>query len=66
MVVGSYHIGKERVYMGVAEALGLRVFCKPSKRRLLHLLGLPATQLATLVDRPEAAHIHVVPMGDVR
>lgn len=33
-VVGSYHIGKERAYLGAAAALGWRVHCTPAKHRV--------------------------------
>ena len=33
-VVGAYHIGKERCYLGAAAALGWRVHCAPAKRRV--------------------------------
>ncbi len=33
-VVGSYHIGKERAYIGPARALGWRIYCPPAKLRV--------------------------------
>ena len=39
-VFGSYRIGKERLYLGVAEELGWKVWVPPQKRGLLELLGL--------------------------
>ena len=39
-VFGSYRIGKERLYLGVAEELGWKIWVPPQKRRLLELLGL--------------------------
>jgi DNA cross-link repair 1A protein len=63
-VVGSYHIGKERAYLGAAAALGWRVHCTPTKHRLLRLLGLPAEWLALLTEQPEEAQIHVLSMGE--
>lgn len=32
--VGSYHIGKERAYLGAAHQLGWQVHCTPSKRKV--------------------------------
>lgn len=63
-VVGSYHIGKERAYLGAAAALGWRVHCTPAKHRLLRLLGLPGEWLALLTDQPEEAQVHVLSMGE--
>jgi DNA cross-link repair 1A protein len=62
-VCTSYHIGKERAYLGAAHALGWRVWVPPAKRRVLNLLGLPSTWMALLTDAPEAARIHVLPGG---
>ena len=33
-VVGSYHIGKERAYLGAAAELGWKVWCPAAKRRV--------------------------------
>ena len=33
-VVGSYHIGKERAYLGAAAALGWKVWCPAAKRNV--------------------------------
>lgn len=63
-VVGSYHIGKERAYLGAAHQLGWRVHCAPAKRRLLRLLGLPPEWLALLTDAAEEAQVHVLGMGE--
>ena len=43
---GSYHIGKERAYLGAAKLLGWKVWCDANKRRVwclsqyIHLLAL--------------------------
>ncbi|KAL4444185.1 hypothetical protein ABPG75_011922 [Micractinium tetrahymenae] len=63
-VIGSYHIGKERAYLGAAHQLGWRVHCAPAKRRLLRLLGLPPEWLALLTDAAEEAQVHVLGMGE--
>uniref|UniRef100_A0A383V4K8 Metallo-beta-lactamase domain-containing protein n=1 Tax=Tetradesmus obliquus TaxID=3088 RepID=A0A383V4K8_TETOB len=62
-VVGSYHIGKERAYLGAAQALGCKVYADAAKRRLLQLLDLPQEQLALLTDDPSAARLHVAHMA---
>ena len=63
VVCSSYHIGKERAFFGVAEALGCRVFVTPRKARTLRLLQLPPRWLALLTDDPRAAGLHVVTGG---
>eukprot|EP00775_Hariotina_reticulata_P012755 gene12755-12884_t len=61
-VVGSYHIGKERAYLGAAQALGIQVYAPASKRRVLELLDLPSQQLQ-LLTADKGAQLHVGSMG---
>ena len=58
---GSYRIGKERLYLGLASALGATVWLPPAKRRVLSLTGLGDSPC--LVSDAAAADILVVPMG---
>eukprot|EP00878_Enallax_costatus_P007518 GHUV01007874.1.p1 GENE.GHUV01007874.1~~GHUV01007874.1.p1 ORF type:complete len:518 (+),score=175.46 GHUV01007874.1:1203-2756(+) len=62
-VVGSYHIGKERAYLGAAQALGIKVYAAAAKRHLLHLLDMPAEQLKLLTADASSAGIHVGQLG---
>ncbi|KAG2493449.1 hypothetical protein HYH03_008267 [Edaphochlamys debaryana] len=62
-LVGAYHIGKERAFLGAAQALGTQVYCSASKRAVLRLLGLPPEHVALLTDDPLRAGVHVAPMG---
>lgn len=48
-VVGSYHIGKERAYLGAAAALGWRVHCTPAKHRVG---GRARTSACFLAEEP--------------
>lgn len=61
IVSGSYCIGKEKVFMGVAEALNLKVWCNKSKRAYFNCLQDPKLN-ALLVDKQEEAGIHVLPL----
>ncbi|KAL6747556.1 beta-lactamase-like protein [Haematococcus lacustris] len=63
LVVGAYHIGKEKVYLGLAKRLGLKVWVTPAKRRVLELLALPADDLALLTHCPADAQLHVSNWG---
>lgn len=58
---GSYRIGKERLYLGLAAALGATVWLPPPKRRVLTLTGLG--DASCLVSDAAAADILVAPMG---
>lgn len=65
VVVGSYTIGKERVFCAVADALGSKIWAERHKRQVL--LALEDADLAAkLVENPLEADVHVVGMGGVR
>lgn len=61
IVSGSYCIGKEKVFMAVAKALDLKVWCNKSKRAYFNCIDDPELN-ALLVDRQEEATIHVLPL----
>lgn len=61
IVCGSYCIGKERVFMAVAEALNLKVWTSKAKRALFACIDDPKLN-ALLVDKQEEAKIHVLPL----
>lgn len=61
IVCGSYCIGKEKVFMAVAEALNLKVWANKSKRDYFGCIQDPRLE-AVLVDKKEEAKIHVLPL----
>lgn len=61
IVCGSYCIGKEKVFLAVAEALGLKVWCSKSKREYFNCIQDPRLE-AVLTDRQEEARLHVLPL----
>ncbi|BBN10182.1 DNA cross-link repair 1A protein [Marchantia polymorpha subsp. ruderalis] len=64
VVVGSYSIGKERVYHSIAEALGVQVFADRQRRRILTSLDWPelASKLST---QPDDTFLHVLPLSNL-
>ncbi|EFJ50929.1 hypothetical protein VOLCADRAFT_120549, partial [Volvox carteri f. nagariensis] len=62
-LVATYHIGKERAFLGAAQQLHARVWSSPAKRSLLRLLDLPAEHMALLVDDPREAMVHLTGWG---
>ena len=62
--VGAYTIGKERVWLAVAEALGARVWVEPARLRVLKCLEWPRIDALLTKDRA-AARVHVVSMRSV-
>jgi hypothetical protein len=59
ILFGAYTIGKERIYLSVAEALGMKVYVDRRRFRILSALGWPEEKLAILTTRPEESIIWV-------
>ena len=64
IVVGSYTIGKEKVFVGIAEQLQCRVFVEERKKRVLDCLEDQNLSSKLTLD-PAQARIHVLPMGSL-
>jgi DNA cross-link repair 1A protein len=65
MLFGAYTIGKERVYLSVAERLGLKVYVDKRRYKILSALEWPESQLKILTTRPEESVLWVVPLGHI-
>jgi len=63
ILVGAYTIGKERVWLEAARALGEKVWLGKARRKVVECLGWDVHRMAVLADRQQDARIHVVPMG---
>lgn len=61
IVCGSYCIGKEKVFMSVAEALNIKVWCDKSKRAYFNCIQDKRLN-DMLVDKQEDAKLHVLPL----
>ncbi|XP_024963152.1 DNA cross-link repair protein SNM1 [Cynara cardunculus var. scolymus] len=61
-LIGSYTIGKERLFMEVARVLRKKVYVTAAKMRLLECLGMPKEDMQWLTLDESESHIHVVPM----
>ncbi|KAJ3076799.1 DNA break repair nuclease [Podochytrium sp. JEL0797] len=60
--VGTYTIGKERVFMTIARALNSKIYADATKRRVLKCLEDPELD-ALLTSNPLEAIVHIVKMG---
>ncbi|KAL6533846.1 hypothetical protein OROHE_013679 [Orobanche hederae] len=61
-LIGSYTIGKERVFVEVAKALRKKVYVTTAKLRVLECLGLRQEDMQWFTLNEHESHIHVVPM----
>ncbi|ORZ39693.1 beta-lactamase-like protein [Catenaria anguillulae PL171] len=64
VVVGSYTVGKEKVFMSIVEALNTRFHCDSRKWTLFQTYN-DAAMAARYSTDPVAANVHVVSMRDV-
>lgn len=62
---GAYTIGKERMYLSVAERFGLKVYVDSARYRILSSLNWPKERMAVLTKNKEEACIWVVPLGHI-
>ncbi len=65
ILVGSYTIGKERVFSSLAEELDCQIWASKEKTRVLKALDEPAIK-SRLTGDAASAQIHVVDMGKTR
>ncbi|ORY82630.1 DNA repair metallo-beta-lactamase-domain-containing protein [Protomyces lactucae-debilis] len=65
VVVGTYSIGKERIVVGIAKALGSKIYADHRKRDILACLEDPI--LASLVTAdPAEAQVHMTYLQEIR
>ncbi|KAL1532424.1 DNA cross-link repair protein SNM1-like [Salvia divinorum] len=64
-LIGSYTIGKERVFLEVAKALHKKVYVTAAKLRILECLGFKQEDMQWFTTNEQESHIHVVPMWSI-
>ncbi|KAJ5081092.1 hypothetical protein N7456_013330 [Penicillium angulare] len=65
VVIGTYSIGKERICMGIARALGSKIFATPQKQRICSCLEDPELS-ALLTSDPKEAQVHMQTLFEIR
>ncbi|KAI8051291.1 DNA repair metallo-beta-lactamase-domain-containing protein [Syncephalis plumigaleata] len=63
-VVGTYLIGKERVFQAIANAIGSKIYVTEEKRRILNCLEDKALT-SLLTTKPNEANVHIVAMNQL-
>ncbi|XP_042044041.1 DNA cross-link repair protein SNM1-like [Salvia splendens] len=64
-LIGSYTIGKERVFLEVAKALHKKVYVTAAKLRILECLGFKQEDMQWFTTNEQESHVHVVPMWSI-
>jgi len=62
---GSYTIGKERIYLSVAEHLGMKVYVDNRRFRILSALEWPKERMKMFTTNKSESSLWVVPLGNV-
>eukprot|EP00977_Amphora_coffeiformis_P019592 scaffold7349_cov173-Amphora_coffeaeformis.AAC.73 len=65
LLFGAYTIGKERIYMAVAKALGMKVYVDARRYRILQALEWPEQERALITRRVDETMLWVVPLGHI-
>ncbi|KAJ5917217.1 hypothetical protein N7466_010771 [Penicillium verhagenii] len=65
IVIGTYSIGKERICIGIARALGSKIFAPPAKQRICACLEDPELS-ALLTTNPKEAQVHMQTLFEIR
>ncbi|KAI9838590.1 MAG: hypothetical protein M1819_004903 [Sarea resinae] len=65
VVVGTYSIGKERICVGIAQALGSKIYATSAKTRICNALEDPILS-ALLTSDPADAQVHMTPLFEIR
>ena len=65
VVVGTYSIGKERICLGIARALGSKIYATPAKQRICRALEDPELT-GLLTSDPRAAQVHMQSLMEIR
>jgi DNA cross-link repair 1A protein len=65
VVIGTYSIGKERICLGIARALGSKIFATPQKRRICTCLEDPELS-SLLTSDPKEAQVHMQTLFEIR
>ncbi|KAH8346113.1 hypothetical protein KR067_005596, partial [Drosophila pandora] len=64
IVCGSYVIGKEKIWLALAEAFSLKVWTESNRSDAISCLGWDDLQVV-LTDDPTKANLHVIPMAKI-
>lgn len=62
LLFGAYTIGKERIYLSVAERLGTKVYVDSQRYKVLAALEWPEERMAMLTTKKDESNLWVVPL----
>ena len=62
IICGSYTIGKEKVFTSIADEIGVKIYVKSEKKKILDCLNDEKLKLKLTLD-PKETCLHVLPMN---
>eukprot|EP00985_Skeletonema_marinoi_P020132 scaffold11796_cov143-Skeletonema_marinoi.AAC.4 len=62
---GAYTIGKEKIYLSVAQHLKKKIYVDSRRLRILKALGWPKERMSIFTTKKEEACLWIVPLGKV-
>ncbi|CAI2172419.1 14516_t:CDS:2 [Funneliformis geosporum] len=65
IVIGTYLIGKEKVFFGIAKALRTKIYVTCEKRKMLMCQEISGLE-SLLTDDPHQAYVHVVSLTSIK
>ncbi|KAI8391368.1 DNA repair metallo-beta-lactamase-domain-containing protein [Radiomyces spectabilis] len=65
VVVGTYSIGKEKMFYNIAKTLNSKVFVTDKKKYIIDCLDNPELS-SMLTDDPRSAQVHVIPLQHIQ
>lgn len=65
VICGTYSIGKERICVAIAKALGSKIYASPSKQKICKQLGDPELT-SMLTSDPVEAQVHMQMLMEIR
>ncbi|GAN07834.1 DRMBL-domain-containing protein [Mucor ambiguus] len=65
VVVGTYSLGKEKIFIEIAKILGSKIFVTDQKRTILEAFHDQELN-ALLTDQCKEAQVHVIPLGHIQ
>ena len=68
IIVGTYSIGKERLALGIAEALDTGIYCTPEKKSIMETFGWESLSKRIVSDEDKAheCSVHLVAISKTR
>ena len=66
VVIGTYSIGKEKLALGIAQALDTQIYCKKDKYAILKTYDWKELDERITTENPAQCNVHLLPIGKTK